>query len=147
MEKRYEASLYRSSKPEFFGSDYGWKIYVSAVKNCCIFRKSVESFIKEKYKDEVKLVGSEVVRFDSNNSEIDVQVSCESNSPENVFVEEPEYSSIRKIDISSFVDGRPPHVIFTLRAKPGYSLKAKFKLSGFREPNILSFRQSELPGR
>ena len=57
MEKSYEASVYRSIQPTLFNSGYTWSIFVSAVKNCSVFKKCVENYIKNEYEDEIETSG------------------------------------------------------------------------------------------
>ena len=148
LEKSYEASLYRSIQPTLHASEYSWNIYVSAVKNCSIFKKSVENYIRDKYGDEVKLEASGVVRFTETEPNVTVLTSCEAEKQDDASLESSGCCSLRKLDISTYVDSCPPHIKFTLQAKPGSSLKMKFTLNGLQEPNnFFVLRHSTPPGK
>ena len=139
FERSYAASLYRSVQPIPIHSGYSWNIYVSAVKNCSIFQRCVQKYIKDEYKDEVKLEARGVVHFDSDHSDIKALTSYESGNQGDISLEESGLDSLRKIDISSYVDGCPPHIKFVLQMKHGCSLqKIRFTLKGFRKPNTFT---------
>ena len=58
MEKSYVASMYRSQYPRHSSSGFSWNIYISVVKNCSIFKRLIQIYIKEEYEDDVKLISS-----------------------------------------------------------------------------------------
>ena len=135
MEKSYVASMYRSLYPRHTNSGFSWNIYISVVKNCSIFQNSIQVYIKEEYKDDVELISTDVVRF--NASESRVTVTCEPLH-EVGSLESLGCPSLRMIDISRFVDARPPHFKYVLDTKPecrASSVKIKFVLHGLEEPN------------
>ena len=142
LEKTYEASLFRSTLPKIDLCGYKWNIYVSVVKNCSIFRRSVERYIKEEYKDEVELVARNVVRLTMNNSDVTAISSHESCRHMEWSLKPSEYPSMKKIDINSYVDACPPHIKFVLRVKTplrGSFPNVRFTLIGLQEPeNILN---------
>ena len=151
LERSYAASFYRSVQPTPLRSGYSWNIYMSAVKNCSIFRNSVQQYIKDEYKDEVKWEAGGVVHFDSDHIDIKALTSYESGNQDDFSLEESGLDSLRENDISSYVDGCPPHIKFVLKMKGGCPFKMKggcpfkirFTLQGFREPN--TFTYSHLP--
>ena len=137
MEKSYVASMYRSLHPRHDSTGFSWNIYISAVKNCSIFKKSIQIYIKEEYKDDVELISTDVVRFNASESSVTAIPTCEPLH-EVGSLESLGYPSLRKIDISRFVDARPPHIKFVLDTKPhcrASSMKIKFVLQGLEEPN------------
>ena len=136
MEKSYVASMHRSLHPWHDSSGFSWNIYISAVKNCSIFKKSIQVYIKEEYKDDVELISSNVVRFNASESSVTAIPTCEPLH-EVGSLKSLGNPSLRKIDISRFVDARPPHIKFVLVAKPqahASSMKIKFTLQGLEEP-------------
>ena len=138
MEKSYVASIHRSLYPRHNSSGFSWNIYISAVKNCSIFKKSIEKYIKEEYKDDVRLITTEVVRFKTSESNVTAIHFFESNLHEVVSLKSPGCPSLRKIDISTFVGAQLPHIKFVLVAKPqchASSMQIKFTLQGLEEPN------------
>ena len=145
MEKSYEASLYRSVQPTLLTSGYSWNVYVSAVKNCSIFKKSVEKFIKSEYDDKVKLEARRVVRFNTTQSNVNILTSCRANIKGAVSLETTGCCSLRKTDISCYVDACPPHIKFILEAKPGCSMKITFTLDGCQEPNNFFILHHSIP--
>ena len=138
MEKSYVASMYRSLYPRHNSSGFSWNIYISAVKNCSIFKRLIQIYIKEEYKDDVELISTDVVRFNASESNITAITTCEPNLHEVGSLKPLVYPSLRKIDISRFVDARPPHIKFVLVTKPhcpATSMNIKFTLQGLEEPN------------
>ena len=138
MEKSYVASMYRSLYPRHNSSGFSWNIYISAVKNCSIFKKLIQIYIMEEYKDDMELITTDVVRFSASESNVTAIQICEPNLHKVGSVESLGYPSLRKIDISRFVDARPPHIKFVLDAKPhchASSMKIRFTLQGLEEPN------------
>ena len=147
IEKSYEASLYLSARPTLLASgSNSWNIYFSAVKNCSIFKKSVESYIRNEYEDEVKLVSRSVVRFNNTQEYVTVLTKYKTKKKDDEVSLEPSgCCSLKKIDISSYVDACPPHIKFILEAKPGCSMKMKFKLDGCQEPNNFFILRHSVP--
>ena len=138
MEKSIGASLYCSLQSKLESSGYySWNIYVSAVKNCLIFRKYKQKSIEDEYKDDLQLIAKEVVEFTQKEASVTVSTQCEPDMRENGRIEAAGSSSIRKIDIIRFVDGCPPHIKFVLLVNHklcGSALKVTFTLHGFQEP-------------
>ena len=138
METSYVASVYRSLNYRHDSSGFSWNIYISAVKNCSIFNDSIQNYIKEEYKDEVELILTDIVRFNASESSVTAIPTCEPNLHEVVSLVPSGCSSLPKIDISSFLDTRPPHFKFVLVTKPhcpALSMNIKFILQGLEEPN------------
>ena len=138
MEKSYVASMHRSLHPRHNRSGFSWNIYISAVKNCDIFKKSIQNYIKEEYKDDVELITTEIVRFSGIESNVTAIPTCEPNLHEVGCLESLGHPAIQKIDMSRFVDARPPHIKFVLVIMPhcrALSMKIKFTLRGLEEPN------------
>ena len=147
IEKSYEASLYRSTQPTLLASGFkSWNIYFSAVKNCSIFKKSVESYIRNEYEDEVKLESRSVVRFSNTQDNVTVLTKYKTKKKDDEVSLGPSgCCSLRKIDISSYVDACPPHIKFILEAKPGCSMEMKFTLDGCQEPNNFFILRHSVP--
>ncbi len=143
LEKTYEASIYISSAPNAL-----YNIYVSILKNCPIFKNCMENHIKYRYDDkEVKLLESRVVRFDEEDKNVTTKIVCNTNSSADVFMNEVGCYSLRKIDISSFVDSCPPHLKFQLNYTPGCSATVQFTLKGLEPPNEFVLYHTQLPGK
>ena len=141
LEKTYEASIYISSAPNAL-----YNIYVSILKNCSIFRNCMENYIKYQYGDnEVKVLKRRVVRFDEEDENVTTEIVCNTNSSADVFMNEAGCYSLRKIDISSYVDSCPPHLKFQLNYMPSCSATVKFTLKGLEPPNEFVLYHTELP--
>ncbi len=146
LEKSYESSLYCSSTLHQlpFSRQY-CDIYLSVVKNCGIFKKCVENYIKEEYREDVKLVSRHVVHFNDKDRDVTVHYTCVPTS-ESVHLDEPDRTYLHKLDISSYVDACPPYLKFRLNFEPDKQVEVKFKLEGFKNTETHTLRSSHLPG-
>ncbi len=144
LENKYQASLFVSSQPQCLLPDCCcWNIYISVVKNCSIFKRSVEEFIESKYRDVVKCSATKVVHFTQTSPDISVVTTSSFPGPADSQLVASDYPIMKKVDISNFVDGCPPHVKFVLRlARESRHPDVKFKLEGLEEPcNVLCMDQ------
>ena len=114
MEESCVASMYCSMNPRHNSYGFSWSIYISVMKNCSIFKNLINNYIKEEYKDDVKMTSSEIVHINSSESSVTVIPHCEHKE---VNLKPSGRPSIQKIDIKRFVDARPPHIKFTLYTK------------------------------
>ena len=146
MEKRYDASLYCSSRPMFVKSGYVWNIYLSIVKHCDIFRHSVKNYIKEEHQEDVKLVKGQVVRFNSIDNCITAHHQSDPSSSADFKLIEPDCMSLKCSDIKTYVSGRPPLLEYSLHSKSLCSLELKITLEGFEDKTIFTLRDIHLPG-
>ena len=146
MEKSIGASLYCSLQPKLESSGYySWNIYVSAVKNCLIFRKYMQEYIVQEYNDDVKFVATKLLELTQKEASVTVSTQCEADMRKNCHIEAAGSSSIRKVDIIRFVEGCPPHIKFVLQVNHklcGSALKVTFTLHGFKEPTKFNLHLS-----
>ena len=138
MEKSYVALMYRSIQPRHNQSGVSWNMYISVVKNCSIFKRLIGKYINEEYMDDVELISACVVHLSASESSVTAIPTYEPNLLKVGSLESVGYPSMHKIDISEFVDARPPHIKFVLNIKPhcrASSIYITFKLQGLEEPN------------
>ncbi len=143
-ERSYEVSLYRGTVSYIKWSEQCWNLYVSLVKNCNTFRQGVKTFIKEEYKEDVRLVSSFVTRFNPTDTKMTV---CGEIGLSDVNLDEPDCTFLRKTQIKNYVNASPPLLKYRLRIKPDSSVTVKFNLTGLQDIDHLTMSPYDLPGK
>ncbi len=148
LEKRYVSSLHCSSTLYLMmpSGQQHCNIYLSVVKNSRLFTNSVENFINQEFKEEVKLVSRHVVHLNDIDKYVTVQYIYVQNSVTNFYLEEPDCTHLDKSAIRSHVDACPPFLKFRLTFSPDSSVEVKFILEGFKNIDTHSVHSSDLPG-
>jgi len=148
METRYEASLYCSIQPTLQDSEYRLKVYMSVVKNCDIFSQYVKMYIQEEFEDKVKLISRHVVIFNEGHDCITAQHDLNTDSPQSVFLKPTDHNNtLCHVDISDYVDGYPPLLVYDVHGKMNCSFDLKFTLlEGLQEAKQFTLNQWDLPG-
>ena len=148
MERSYEARLYCSIQPTSIDSGYRWSLYLSVVKNCCIFTNTMKTYIQEEFEDKLKLVSKHVVSFDDAHDCITVHSNLSTNLPESVFLDEVDHeNNLSKELIMHHVAGCPPLLVYRIHGRPSCLLDLKFTLEGLQEEKYFTLLQSDLPGK
>ena len=148
MEKSYEASLYHSLQPSSLGSKFQWNLYLSVTKNCHVFRSCLKDYIKEEYKEDVKLVNKRIVKLNCAVDTITVSTSLGTSPPsqDQVCLYEPDTTSFQKTDIRNYMDGCPPAFVYRLLAMPSSKFKVEFGIEGFKRNCKFNLHQYHLQG-
>ena len=148
MEKSYEASLYHSLQPSSRGSKFQWNLYLSVTKNCHVFRSCLKNYIKEEFKDDVKLVSKCIVKLNHAVDSITVSMSMgTSPSPQDqVCLYEPDSTSFQKTDIRNYIDGCPPAFVYRLIAMPNSKFSIEFVIDGFERNCKFNIHHYHLQG-
>ena len=148
MEKSYEASLYHSLQPSSLGSKFQWNLYLSVTKNCHVFRSCLKDYIKEEYKENVKLVDKCIVKLNRAVDTITVSTSLGTSPPsqDQVCLYEPDTTSFQKTDIRNYIDGCPPAFVYRLLAMPSSKFKVEFVVEGFERNCKFNLHQYHLQG-
>ena len=148
MEKSYEASLYHSLQPSSLGSKFQWNLYLSVTKNCHVFRSCLKDYIKEEYKEDVKLVDKCIVKLNCAVDTITVSTSLGTSPPsqDQVCLYEPDTTSFQKTDIRNYIDGCPPAFVYRLLAMPSSKFKVEFVMEGFERNCKFNLHQYHLQG-
>ena len=147
MEKKFEASLYCSSRPKLVKSGYTWNIFLSVVKHCDIFSHSVKKYIKENLQDSVQLVPGKVLLLDDIHKSITAHHQFDPSSPADVILTEPTCKDLMRKDIKRYVSGLPPLLVYNLHFKSLCSLVLKIRLEGIGKETIFTVRDIHLPGK
>ena len=147
MEKKFEASLYCSSRPKLGKSGYTWNIYLSVVKHCDIFSRSVKKYIKENHQDSVQLVPGQVLLLDNIHKSITAHHQLHTSAPADVILTEPVFKVLKRTDIKRYVSGLPPLLVYNLHFKSLCSLELKIRLEGIEEETIFTVCDIHLPGK
>ena len=144
MERSYSVLLYHSEDPKFTYPKFTWNVYVSVIKDCKTFRNSVKEFIKDEYEEKVSKYEKATCRFTKDKNF--VTACLEENIRNKISLTPSEHSSIRKIDISSYVDGRPPLMKYFLQTNiHGEKININLNLKGLHvtKPVCLSLTVPE----
>ena len=149
MEKSYEASLYHSMQPASRGSKFQWYLYLSVTKNCHVFRSCLKNYIKEEYKEDVKLVDKYIVKLNRAVDSITVSTSLGTSPPsqDEVCLREPGSTSLKKSNAKNYTDGCPPAFVYRLLAIPNCKFKIEFAMEGFEESCKFNLHQDDLQGK
>ena len=148
MEKSYEASLYHSLQPSSRGSKFQWNLYLSVTKNCHVFRSCLKNYIKEEFKNDVKLVSKCIVRLNHAVDSITVSMSMGTSPPsqDHVCIYEPDSTSFQKTDIRNYIDGCPPTFVYHLLAMPSSKFSIEFVMEGFERNCKFNIHHYHLQG-
>ena len=147
MEKKFEASLYCSSRPKLVKSGYTWNIYLSVVKHCDIFSHSVKKYIKEKLQDSVQLIPGQIILLDNIHKSITAHHQLHTSSPADVILTEPTCKDLMCTDIKRYVSGHPPLLVYSLHFKSLCSLELNIRLEGIEKETSFTVRDIHLPGK
>jgi len=86
--------------------------------------------------------------LDNSHDCIIAHLELKTNSLQNVFLEEADHNNaLSHIDISDFVDGYPPLLIYSIHGKPSCTLELKVTLEGVQDHTQLTLHQFHLPGK
>ena len=148
MEKSYEASLYHSMQPASRGSQFQWHLYLSVTKNCQVFRSCLKDYIKEEYKEDVKLVDKCIVKLNRTVDSITVSASLGTSPPsqDEVCLHEPGTTSLKKSNVKNYTDGCPPAYVYRILAIPNCKFKIEFAMEGFEESCKFNLHHDNLQG-
>jgi len=141
METTYRAALYRSIHPTRLDSGYRWNVYLYVMKNCEVFTTCMKE-----YREHVKLLSEHAMSFDDTEAPVRACVRFEASSPANVFLDEPESNVICKTEISEYVEGKPPLLVYRLCAQPQSFVELRILLQGFEKDLSFILRHRDLPG-
>ena len=144
MENKFKASLYRSNQPT---PQSRWNIYLVVVKDYDVFSRWVKTYIQDYYNESVTLVTEQVVLLSDDVDYVTGSYNCETSSPQNISVHEPDQRILNHSDIRDYVDGRLPLLKYSIGSSSNCSFNLKFMLDGVQEPECcFTLRESDLQG-